>query len=98
MNIIIQTPQFIASEHLYNFVKEKINQLSNHQSNIIGVKVVLRTGAKHDISNQWCEIVVTLPAENKFIKKHSLSFEESIIRAVSSMERKLKRKQVQYIY
>ncbi|MER0439431.1 HPF/RaiA family ribosome-associated protein [Emticicia sp. W12TSBA100-4] len=98
MNIIIQTPQFIASEHLYNFVKEKINQLSNHQSNIIGVKVVLRTGAKHDISNQWCEIVVTLPAENKFIKKHSLSFEESITRAVSSMERKLKRKQVQYIY
>ncbi len=98
MNITIQTPQFTASERLNNFVKEKINQLSNHQSNIIGVKVVLRTGAKHDISNQWCEIVVTLPAENKFIKKHSLSFEESITRAVSSMERKLKRKQVQYIF
>ncbi|WP_064196609.1 MULTISPECIES: HPF/RaiA family ribosome-associated protein [Emticicia] len=98
MNITIQTPQFTASERLNNFVKEKINQLSNHQSNIIGVKVVLRTGAKHDISNQWCEIVVTLPAENKFIKKHSLSFEESITRAVSSMERKLKRKQEQYIY
>lgn len=98
MNITIQTPQFTASERLNNFVKEKISQLSNHQSNIIGVKVVLRTGAKHDISNQWCEIVVTLPAENKFIKKHSLSFEESITRAVSSMERKLKRKQEQYIY
>lgn len=98
MNITIQTPQFTASERLNNFVKEKINQLSKLQSNIIGVKVVLRTGAKHDISNQWCEIVVTLPAENKFIKKHSLSFEESITRAVSSMERKLKRKQEQYIY
>lgn len=98
MNITIQTPQFIASERLNNFVKEQINQLSNHQSNIIGIKVVLRTGAKHDISNQWCEIVVTLPAENKFIKKHSLTFEESIIRAVSSMERKLKRKKEQYFH
>lgn len=96
MKIIIQTPQFTASERLINFIREKIKPLTAHQSNIIGVKVVLRTGAKHDLSNQWCEIVVTLPAENKFIKKHSLSFEESIARAVASMERKLKRKEVQY--
>lgn len=96
MNIIIQTPHFTASERLNNFVKEKINQLIAHQSHIIGVKVLLRIGAKHDISNQWCEIVVTLPAENKFIKKHGISFEESITRAVSSMERKLKRKKEQY--
>ncbi|MFY7909466.1 MAG: HPF/RaiA family ribosome-associated protein [Emticicia sp.] len=96
MNIIIQTPQFTASEGLTNFVRDKINQLTTHQSNIIGVKVVLRTGAKHDLSNQWCEIIVTLPAENKFIKKHSLSFEESIVRAIASMDRKLKRKQVKY--
>lgn len=98
MNITIQTPHFTASKHLNNFVKEKINQLIAHQSNIIGVKVLLRIGAKHDISNQWCEIVVTLPAENKFIKKHSLSFEESITRAVSSMERKLTRKKEHYFH
>ncbi len=95
MNISIQTPHFTASERLKNFVREKINQLAAHQCNIIGIKVLLRTGAKHDISNQWCEIIVTLPAENKFIKKHSLSFEESITRAVASMERKLKRKREQ---
>lgn len=96
MNISIQTPHFTANERLINFVQEKIKQLTAHQTNIIGVKVVLRIGAKHDLSNQWCEIVVTLPAENKFIKKHSFSFEESIARAIASMERKLKRKQIQY--
>lgn len=92
MIIIVQTVDFKASNKLNVFVKEKVSKLFSHQTNIIKIEVILKNGLKRHLLNQWCEILVSLPGENQFIKKNRQSIEGSILSAVASMERKLKRR------
>lgn len=92
MNITIQSVGFTASEHLQTFLNQKIAKIFKHSSNIIRVDVVLKKGAENNPFNEWCEITISLPGENPFVKKNSDTYEKSIIDAVEAMDKILRRR------
>lgn len=91
MNIKLQTLKFNESEDLRNFVNEKVAKLFKQHPEIIRVDVTLKEGAKNNPTNKWCELYVSLPGENKFTKRCSTTYEESILNAVEVMEKILRR-------
>ncbi len=91
MNITLQTLKFKETDDLKSFVYDKIGKLFHQQPNLIRVDVTLKEGAKNNPANKWCELYVSLPGENKFTKKNSTSFEESILKALEIMEKILRR-------
>jgi ribosome-associated translation inhibitor RaiA len=91
MNITLQTLKFKETDDLKSFVYDKIGKLFHQQPNLIRVDVTLKEGAKNNPANKWCELYVSLPGENKFTKKNSTSFEESILKALGIMEKILRR-------
>jgi ribosome-associated translation inhibitor RaiA len=91
MNITLQTLKFKETEELKNFVHDKMSKLFHQRPNLIRVDVTLKEGAKNNPANKWCELYVSLPGENKFTKRNSASFEESILKAAAIMEKILRR-------
>lgn len=91
MNITLKTLKFEESESLREFAFEKVGKLFKKQPQIIRVDVTLKEGAKNNIKNKWCELYVSLPGENKFTKKNSKEYEESILLAVEAMEKIFRR-------
>lgn len=91
MKITIQTLKFQETIELNNFINEKVEKLFHQQPNIIRADVTLKLGAKNNPTNKWCEIYLSLPGENKFVKRNSTSYEESILKSVEAMKKILRR-------
>ena len=91
MNITLQTLKFKETEELKTFVQDKISKLFHQRPNLIRVDVTLKEGAKNNPANKWCELYASLPGDNKFTKRNSATFEESILKAVDIMEKILRR-------
>ena len=91
MNITLQTLKFKETDDLKNFVQDKIGKLFHQRPHLIRVDVTLKEGAKNNPANKWCELYVSLPGDNKFTKRSSSSFEESILKAVDIREKMLRR-------
>lgn len=91
MNITLATLKFTETPELNQFVHEKVAKLFQQQPDLIRVDVTLKIGAKNNPANKWCELYVSLPGDNKFTKRSSSSFEESILKAVEVMEKILRR-------
>lgn len=87
MNITLQTLKFKESPELNVYVHEKVGKLFHQHPNILRVDVTLKEGAKNNPTNKWCELYVSVPGENKFTKRSSGSFEESILKSVEVMEK-----------
>lgn len=94
MNIALQTLKFKETDDLKDFVQEKIGKLFHQSPHLIRVDVTLRVGAKNNPANKWCELYVSMPGDNKFTKRSSSSFEESILKAVEIMEKILRRAKI----
>lgn len=94
MNITLATLKFTETPELNQFVQEKVAKLFQQQPDLIRVDVTLKVGAKNNPTNKWCELYVSLPGNNKFTKRNSTSFEESIIKAIEVMEKILRRMKV----
>lgn len=92
MNITTQSIGFTASKHLLQFINVKMIKIFKHRSDIIRADVVLKKGAENNPFNEWCEITVSLPGENPFVKKNSDTYEKSIIDAVEAMDKILRRR------
>ncbi len=96
-NITFQSVHFKASTQLEDFVKEKVTKLFEQDSSIIRADVTLFEGSSGNPNNQFCEIQLSVPGENHFIKKNSDNYEKSIANAVSSMQKILRRKKTKRI-
>ncbi|MFT3912169.1 MAG: HPF/RaiA family ribosome-associated protein [Ferruginibacter sp.] len=93
MNIIIQSLGFKSSEALENLIREKVSGIKCDQ--LIGANVVLYKGSSSNPGNDYCEIQLTMPGKNHFVKKHSEYFETAIRECVdilSQMIQKTKQK------
>lgn len=91
MNITLQTLKFTETPELKSFVFEKVSKLFHKQPEIIRIDVTFRIGAKNNPNNKWCNLYVSLPGENKFTKRNSDAFEESLLKAIEVMETILRR-------
>jgi ribosomal subunit interface protein len=89
--IAFQTVQFKASSQLEDFVKEKVSKLFDQDPSIIRADVTLFEGASGNPKNQFCEIQLSVPGENHFVKKNSENYKKSILEAVKTLQKVLRR-------
>ncbi|MFH1003983.1 MAG: HPF/RaiA family ribosome-associated protein [Bacteroidota bacterium] len=96
-NITLETVHFKASNDLESFVKSKISKLFQQNSAIIRADVTLFEGASGNHQNQYCEIQLSVPGENLFVKKRNDNFEKSIVEAVVALKKMMRRKKIKKI-
>ncbi len=96
-NITFQSVHFKASSQLEDFVKEKVSKLFDQENSIIRADVTLFEGASGNPKNQFCEIQLSVPGENHFVKKNSENYEKSIMEAVDALQKVLRRKKTMKI-
>jgi ribosome-associated translation inhibitor RaiA len=89
--IVIQSVQFKASRRLEEFVKEKVLKLFEQDPSVIRADVTLFEGASGNPKNQFCEIQLSVPGENHFVKKNSENYEKSVLEAVKTLQKVLRR-------
>lgn len=89
--ITFQTVQFKASSQLEDFVKEKVSKLFEQDPSIIRADVTLFEGASGNPKNQFCEIQLSVPGENHFVKKNSENYEKSILETVKTLQKIIRR-------
>jgi ribosome-associated translation inhibitor RaiA len=96
-NIVFQSVHFKASADLEDFVQEKVSKLFEQDSSIIRADVTLFEGASGNPKNQFCEIQLSVPGENHFIKKNSENYEKSILAAIDSLQKILRSKKTKKV-
>ena len=93
MNVNIQTVHFEADSKLTDYIKKKLEKLSNFNDRIIQVNVFLKLdNVVHTIKDKIAEIRVHIPKHDFFVKSTSKSFEESFDDAFDSIVNQIKRK------
>jgi ribosome-associated translation inhibitor RaiA len=90
--IVFQSVQFKASSRLEEFVNEKVSKLLEQDPSVIRADVTLFEGASGNPKNQFCEIQLSVPGENHFVKKNSENYEKSLLAAVKTLQKILRRK------
>jgi len=95
--IAFQSVQFKASARLEQFVNEKVSKLFDQDPTIIRADVNLFEGASGNPKNQFCEIHLSVPGENHFVKKYSETYEKSVLAAVRTLQKVLQRHKTKVI-
>jgi putative sigma-54 modulation protein len=95
--IVLQSVQFKASVQLEEFVKEKVQKLFEQDKSIIRADVTLFEGASGNPKNQFCEIELSVAGQNHFVKKNSESYEESVLDAVKTLQKVIRRQKTKKI-
>jgi putative sigma-54 modulation protein len=90
--ILIQSVRFTASSELRQFVSEKVSKLFEQDPSVLRAEVTLFEGAAGNPRNQFCEIQLSVPGENIFVKKNSESYEKSLLAAVGSLQKAVRRR------
>ena len=92
MNVNIQTVHFNADSKLIDYIKKKLEKLSNYNDRIMEVNVFLKLdNVVHVIKDKIAEIRVHIPRHKFFVKSTSKSFEESFDDALDSMVSQIKK-------
>lgn len=94
MQITIQTLNFKESPSLKELVYEKVEKLFKKEKKIIRIDVILKQGAAKNPENKWCELYISLPGENKFVKKNSDAYEKSVFLATAAVKKILRRNKI----
>lgn len=85
MDVIIQSLGFKASEHLEDYIREKLEKLTPSDG-IIRANVVLFQGPEKATANDYCEIRLEVPGNDLFVKEHSAYFEQAIDESVNKLQ------------
>lgn len=91
MQVNIESLHFTANENLQNYVQEKVNKLFHFHDTIITIEVILRLDKAENTENKVCEIKISIPGQDLFVKRQSKSFEEATLKAVEAMENQIKK-------
>lgn len=97
MDTIIQSLGFKASEHLENFIREKLNKVVLESDNVIRANVTLTKGPESELQNNVCEVRLEVPGNDHFVKKSSDVFEKAISESMEALQkiiRKTRDKQI----
>ena len=97
MDIIIQSLGFKASDHLEEFVREKVNRAVLESDKVVRANVTLYAASESNPNNNVCEIRVEVPGNDHFVKKASSVFEQAITECTDALQqiiRKAKDKQI----
>ena len=97
MRIIIETPDFKASNSLKDFIKEKVSKLEKLHQQIISAEVTLEVDVKKAREVIRCTIILNIPGKDEYVKTSSFIFEDAILKAVDAAKRRLRIRKTQRI-
>ena len=89
MNIQIHSVKFDADSKLLEFVKSKINKLSQFSDDIVNAEVFLRLDKDQEKENKLAEVKLEYPGGILYAKKQSKSFEESTDLVVDALKKQI---------
>jgi len=95
--IVFQSVHFKASPELEIFIREKVSKLFEQDKSIMKAEITLFEGASGNYRNKFCEIHLYIPGENRFVNKNSEAYEKSILAAVHSLQKVLRRNKTKHI-
>ncbi len=91
MKIIIQAPDFKASEALTTFVHDNVGKLANLSNRILESRVFLKLDKSDTRENKICEIKLVIPGQDLFASKQSSSFEDAVVQAIEAVKPQIAR-------
>jgi len=91
MDIIIQSLGFKASEHLEEFVREKLKKAVLESDKVIRANVILYAASESNPNNNVCEIRLEVPGNDHFVKKNSDVFEKAITECTETLQKVIRR-------
>lgn len=89
MQVDIRSIHFKADRKLEDFIKEKIQKLSQFYDGVIASEVALKLDNNDGHNNKVTEIKLNVRGNDLYAKKQSKSFEESTDNAVEALRRQL---------
>lgn len=92
MNIILQSIRFKASEQLEQFVHNKMKRITRLTDNIEAAHITFYEGASGNTDNQFCEIRLTVPGNDVFVKKNAGTYEQAILQAITTAQKVIRRR------
>ncbi len=94
MQILIKSVRINLQPELEEFIRDKVERLEKLNDRIVRAHVTLSVDQGNSPQNKSCEILLSLPGEDPFLKKTGASFEEAVSEATTAMERVLRKKKV----
>ena len=92
MDIIIQSLGFKASDHLEEFIREKLNKAVHETDKVIRANVTLYAASESNPNNNVCEIRLEVPGNDHFVKKASSVFEQAITECIDALQQIIRKK------
>ncbi|MBT1704747.1 HPF/RaiA family ribosome-associated protein [Chryseosolibacter indicus] len=89
MNIKTQTPGFIATDELLNYINDHVSKLSIVSDRIIEAQVCLKVEKSDTRENKFCEVKLVIPGNDLFASAHKQSFEEAVTTSVNALRQQV---------
>ena len=89
MQIEIRSIHFKADRKLEEFIKDKIEKLSQFYDGVIGSEVSLKLSNTETTENKITEIRLSIRGNDLYARKQSKSFEEATDNAIEALRRQL---------
>jgi putative sigma-54 modulation protein len=91
MKLTIQSLHFTAKSELTNFVTEKVNKLSHFYDKIESANVSLKLEKSDTTNNKICEIRLSVPGNDLFVKRQCKTFEEATNESVHILHQQIEK-------
>ena len=88
---MIQSLHFTAKQELNDYVSEMVNKLTHLFDKIVSADVCLKLENFQAEENKVCEIRLSVPGNDLFVKKEGKTFEGATSEAVSALQQQLKK-------
>jgi len=89
MQLEIRSIHFKADKKLEEFIKDKIEKLSQFYDGVIGSEVILKLSNTETTENKITEIRLSIRGNDLYASKQSKSFEEATDNAIEALRRQL---------
>lgn len=91
MKMIIQTPDFKASEKLMNFVRENVEKLGLLSDRILEGQVLLKKEKSDTNADKVCELKLVIPGNDIFASRRRATFEQAIMDSIQAVRPQIKK-------
>lgn len=91
MQIEIRSIHFKADKKLEDFIKEKIEKLSQFYDGVLSADVSLKLDNNDSADNKIAEIMLNVRGSDLIAKKQTRSFEESVDSAAEALRKQIVR-------
>lgn len=95
MKIIIQTPDFTATQKLKRFVTSRLEKLMHLHEGIMEARVCLKIENSDSSENKFCEIRLGVPGDDLFASRQTETFEESVVKTIEALKHQIGRQKTQ---